>query len=94
MASQVRDSGALRRQPRAEPASQPMSEDEVEQDDSGDEGEGGDGNENETGSSGRPARGLKRKKGGRRNTQVRGKSMTVVRRPPLLLYVKAEQWRQ
>ena len=71
--SQVRDSGALLRGPHAgEPASRLMSEDEVDQDESGDEAEAGDGNEHETGSSGKPARGVKRKKGGRRNAQVGG----------------------
>lgn len=65
VASQVRGERHL-----IEPLSAPMSEDEVDQEESGEEAEA-EGLENETGSSGRPARGVKRKKGGRRNPQVR-----------------------
>jgi hypothetical protein len=87
VASQVRDTNCSAPR-RAAPPSAPMSEDEVDQsddDDDDDDGGGGGGGggaanaadkDNETGSSGRPGRGVKRKKagkGGKRNaTPVSG----------------------
>lgn len=76
VASQVRDQVSAPQNPYLlPPASAPMSEDEVEQDDDEDEGEEGEdaGEAQETGSSGRPTRGVKRRKGARstrRNAQV------------------------